>query len=71
MPVEINLFSPEINAVIAPAWPTANEQGYADYATSAYTASQAQAENSRRMNAVAGRIPEVATGEMADANYAN
>ena len=50
MPVEINLFSPEINTVIAPAWPTANEQGYADYANSAYAASQAQAENARRMN---------------------
>ena len=71
MPVEINLFSPEINTVIAPAWPTANEQGYADYANSAYAASQAQAENARRMNEVASRIPEVATGAMADANYAN
>ena len=71
MPVEINLFSPEINTVIAPAWPTANEQGYADYANSAYSASQAQAENARRMNEVASRIPEVATGAMADATYAN
>lgn len=70
MPVEINLFSPEINMIVAPAWPTADEQGYANYANSTYSASQAQADNAARMASVAGRIPDVATGDAADANYA-